>query len=125
MESKEMNTITHKKTFCMNFVLSFFFAFGLFMFFFVNIDYVEARLPEKIMNIFLFLAPVLTAITFYKNEQGFLLKLALILNIGISLMVALFTFRSLYHQSWDSVIFMLIWMVPFVINVKQLTLLKS
>ena len=95
------------------------------MFFFVNIDYVEARLPEKVMNIFLLLTPILSAITFYKNEQGFLLKLALILNIGISVMVALFTFRSLFHQSWDSVIFMLIWMVPFVINVKQLILLKS
>lgn len=109
----------------MNVGLTMLFALGLFMFFFVNIDYVEARLPEKIMNVVLLIVPILSVITFYKNEQGLLLKLTLILNIGITVMVVLFTLRSLYHQSWDSVIFMLIWMTPFVINVKQLNKLRN
>ena len=120
-----MNNIIYKKTFWMNIVLSFLFLLGLFMFFFVNIDYVEARLSEKVMNIFLFIVPILSVITFYKNEHGFLLKLTLIMNVVVTVMIGLFTLRSLYHQSWDAIIFMVILMTPFLINVKQLIHLKK
>jgi len=121
-----MNNIVYKKTFWMNIGLSLFFTLGLFMFLFLNIDYVESRPSEKIMNVFLFIVPILSMITFYKNGQGLLLKLTLILilNIGVLVLVCLFTLRSLYHQSWDSVIFMLILMTPFLFNVKQLIKLQ-
>ena len=120
-----MQNITYKKTFWMNVGLFLLFSLGLFMFFFVNIDYVESKPIEKIMNVLLVLVPLLSLVTFYRNDQGLLLKVTLTVNILITLMVSWFLLRSAYHQSWDSVIFMLIWITPFVINVKQLNELKN
>lgn len=115
----------YKKTFWMNVNLSFLAAFSCFMFFFVNIDYVEARLIDKVMSILFLLVPIFSVVTFYKNGHGYFYKITLLLNLIFSLMIAWFTLRTLFHQSWDSFIFMLVWMTPFVINVKQLINIKN
>lgn len=107
----------YKKTFWMNVVLSVLFTFGCFIFFFFNIDYVEVRPSEKILNVISWITPILTAITLY---NGNLQKLSLIFNALVLVILSLFTLRAIYHYPEYSVITGLIWMLPFVINVKEL-----
>ncbi len=120
-----MKKIQCNKTFWMNVNLSFLAVFSCIMFFFVNIDYVEARLIDKVMSISFLLVPLLSIVTFYRDNQGILLKITLLSNLFIVLMIGLFIILYLYKQSWDSVIFMLVWMTPFVINLKQLIKIKN
>lgn len=120
-----MKKIQFNKTFWMNLNLSLLAIFTCFMFFFVNIDYIEARLIDKVMSILFLLVPIFSAVTFYKNNHGYFYKITLLLNLIFSLMIAWFALRNLYHHSWDSFIFMLAWMTPFIINVKQLIKTKN
>lgn len=117
-----MNHIKFKKTFWMNVVLTILAAFGCFMFFFINIDYVEARPSEKILNVLTLVTPILTMVTFYK---GLLQKVSLIFNILLLVTLALFTLRAVYHYPDYSISTGLIWMAPFLINVKKLRELNS
>lgn len=120
-----MKKIQYKKTFWMNVNLSFLSIFSCFMFFFVNIDYVEARLIDKVMSILFLLVPLLSLVTFYKNDNSYFYKITLLLNLVFSLIIVWFILRSLYHQSWDALIFLLIWVTPFLINIRQLNKLKN
>jgi len=116
-----MKNIVYKKTFWMNICLSLFCVLGLLIFFFVNIDYVEVKLPEKIINILFTITPILTAISLYRNDQGALLKLSLTLNVCVAIIVILIALRSFYHQLWDAVLPMLIWITPCIVNLVQLS----
>ena len=114
--------IMQKKTFWMNAILAVLATLGCFIFFFLNIDYVEARPSEKILNILTLVTPILTMVTLYK---GNLQKLSVIFNILILFILALFTLRAIYHYPDYSIITGLIWMTPFIINVKQLRQLNA
>jgi hypothetical protein len=107
----------YKKTFWMNVILAILATLGCFMLFFVNIEYDEARTSEKILAIIMLITPILTMATFYKDS---LKKESLFFNILILFILGLFTFRSLYRYPEYPIIPVLIWMVPFIINVKQL-----
>lgn len=120
-----LKTIRYKKTFWMNIVLSVFFLLGMFFFLFVNIDYVEARLSEKVFNVLLSLTPILTAISFYKNNTKLLFRMTFVLNIIVSIAIGLFLIKAFKHQSIDMIIFMLVWIVPFLINVIQLNKVRK
>jgi hypothetical protein len=120
-----MSTVINKKTFWMNIVLSFFCLLGCLFFFFLNIDYVEARPSEKILNLTLLLAPSLTAIALYKNDKKLLCKIAFALNIVISIMLWLFLLKAIQHRSLDGVIIMLAFSAPFLVNVIQLNKIRK
>lgn len=108
----------NKKTFWMNVTLSILFGLSCLIFFFLNIDYVEARPSEKILNLLSFIAPVFTAITFYK---GSLQKVSLLLNMLVIAGLSLFVLRALYRYPDYGIISELIWAVPYLINVKYLS----
>ena len=112
-----MGFIEYKKTFWMNVTLSILFGLGCFIFFFLNIDYVEARPSEKILNLLSFIAPVSTAITFYENK---LKKVSLLLNMFVIAGLSLLVLRALYRYPDYGVIAELIWAVPYLINVRYL-----
>lgn len=109
----------------MNVVLSIFATFGAFMFFWVNIDYVEIRLYEKVFNILFWMTPVITMATLYKNDKNILLTLSLILNLVFSLVFGYYALNLIYIHHYLVIIPMLIVMIPFGINIKQLVRMKG
>jgi hypothetical protein len=119
-----MNRIVYKKIFWMNIGLSMFSFLIFTMFFGINIDYVEAKLWMKLLNVLILLAPILSAITFYKNNTNLLCLIALILNISILLSFLALIVMSVLHYSSDSIVFLLIWSTPLLVNVKCLIELR-
>jgi hypothetical protein len=120
-----MNKIIYKKIFWMNIGLSIFSFLIFVMFFGINIDYVEAKLWMKLLNVLILLTPILSAITFYKNNTHILCVLALISNISILLAFLALIVMSALHYSSDSIVFLLIWSIPLFLNVKCLNKLKN
>jgi hypothetical protein len=120
-----MINIIHKKIFWMNIGLSIFSFLIFVMFFGINIDYVEAKLWMKLLNVLILLTPILSAITFYKNNTHILCVLALISNILILLAFLALIVMSALHYSSDSIVFLLIWSIPLFLNVKCLNKLKN
>ena len=115
-----MNGVKYKKTFWMNFVLSIFFFLCSAFYFFLNIDYVEARLLDKIFNLTLVVTPLFTLITLYKNDSNLLSNLALALNILLSLTLMGLLIRAIRNHSIETMIGMFLFLMPFLFNVKQL-----
>jgi hypothetical protein len=120
-----MNKIIYKKIFWMNIGLSLF-SLIIFLFFFgINIDYVEAKLWLKLFNVFILITPLLSAITFYKNITHNLCVVTLFSNIIILAAFLSFIVMSFIQYSSDSIIFLVIWLIPFALNVKYLNELKK
>jgi hypothetical protein len=114
----------HKKIFWMNIGLSIFSLLIFVIFFGINIDYVEAKLWMKIFNVLILLTPILSAITFYKNNTDTLCGLALISNISVLLAFLALIVMSALQYSADSIVFLLIWSSPLLLNVKCLNELR-
>jgi uncharacterized membrane protein YccF (DUF307 family) len=121
----DFHQIKNKKTFWMNLALSLFATFGAFMFFLVNIDYVEARPSEKVFNLLFWTTPVLTMVTLYRDDRNILLKLSLALNLIYFLFFGYYALRLIYIHQYLVTIPMLIFMIPFGINIKQLLKMKA
>lgn len=120
-----MNDVKYKKIFWMNFVLSIFFFLCSAFYFFLNIDYVEASLFGKFFNLTLLATPIFTLITLYKNDTKFLCKIALALNVILSITLIALLIRAIGNHSIDKIIVMLVFLTPFLINVKQLNTLRK
>ena len=120
-----MNKIIYKKIFWMNIGLSLFSLLIFLVFFGVNIDYVEAKLWMKLFNVFILLTPILSAITFYKNSTQNLCIVTLISNIIILVAFLSLIAMSALQNTSDSIIFLVIWLIPFALNVKYLNELKK
>ncbi len=119
-----MNKIIYKKLFWMNIGLSIFSLLVFVIFFGVNIDYVEAKLWMKLLNVLILLTPILSAITIYKNNTHTLCLLALITNISQLLSFLALIVMSALNYSSDSIVFLLIWSIPLLLNVKCLNELR-
>jgi hypothetical protein len=119
-----MNKIIYKKVFWMNIGLSIFSILIFAMFFGINIDYVEAKLWMKLLNVLILLTPILSAITFYKNNTHTPCVLALITNISMLLSFLALIVMSALNYSSDSIVFLLIWSIPLLLNVKCLNELR-
>ena len=120
-----MNKIIYKKIFWMNIGLSLFSLLIFLVFFGVNIDYVEAKLWMKLFNVFILLTPILSAITFYKNSTHNLYIVTLISNTIILVAFLSLIAMSALQNTSDSIIFLVIWLIPFALNVKYLNELKK
>ena len=121
----EMSDFLYKRTFWMNLVLSIFFFLCSAFYFFLNIDYVEARLFGKIFNLTLLVTPIFTLITLYKNDTKLVCKLALALNIILSITLIALLIRAFGNYSNDKIIVMFVFATPFLINVKQLNTIRK
>lgn len=119
-----MNQIQYKKTFWMNVGLSTFaiLACLFYVFFLMGIEVVNKF--EVIFDFFFLVTPISTVITFYKNEKGLINTISLFLNSIVLVIYCLFIIR-LRHNSADSLLGLLIWSIPFIINVKQLRELRN
>ena len=119
-----MNQIQYKKTFWMNVGLSTFsiLACLVYVFFLLGIEAVNKF--EVIFDFFFLVTPISTVITFYKNEKGLINTISLVLNSIVLVIYCLFLIR-LRHNSVDSLLGLLIWSTPFIINVKQLYKLRK
>ena len=119
-----MNKIIYKKIFWMNIGLSLFSLLIFVVFFGINIDYVEAKLWMKLLNVLILLTPILSAITFYKNSTHTLCVLALISNISMLMSFLALIVMSALNYSSDSIVLLLIWSTPLLVNVKCLNELR-
>ncbi len=109
----------------MNVAISVLFSTGAIFFFFLNIDYVEARLTEKVFNIIVVLTPILTAVTLYKNDSSKLCKTTFFSNIIVLIAYSLWILRVIHRGELDAIITLVLFTAPFVINIAQLnSLLK-
>ena len=120
-----MNGVKYKKTFWMNFVLSIFFLLCSALYFFLNIDYVEARLIDKVFNLVLLFVPILTVVTIYKNDTNLLCKIAFSFNIILSITLLALLIRAIGNHSLDTIIIMFVFLTPLLINLKQLNKLRK
>lgn len=120
-----MNKIIYKKIFWMNIISSVFSLLIFIIFFGINIDYVEAKLWMKLFNIHLLITPILSSISFYKNDTQTLCLISFLSNIIILMAIFAFILMSVLHYSADSIIFLVIWSIPFAVNVKYLNELKK
>ena len=102
----------------MNIALSGMFSISFFLFFFLNIDYVEATLAEKIFNVYILAVPIVTAIALYKNSAKLLRKLALALNLINALLALYLIAKSIYVGAPNAAVIMLILLIPTLINVR-------
>lgn len=119
-----MNKIIYKKLFWMNIGLSIFSLLVFVIFFGVNIDYVEAKLWMKLLNVLILLTPILSAITIYKNNKHSLCLVALITNISMLLSFLALIVMSALNYSSDSIVLLLIWSIPILVNFKCLNKLR-
>ena len=113
-----MKNIIYKKTFIMNIALSGMFSISFFLFFFLNIDYVEATLAEKIFNVYVLVVPIVTAIALYKNSAKLLRKLALALNLINALLALDLIAKSIYAGAPNAAVFILVLLIPTLINIR-------
>jgi hypothetical protein len=113
-----MKNIINKKTFIMNIALSGMFSISFFLFFFLNIDYVEATLAEKIFNVYILAVPIVTAIALYENSAKLLRKSALALNLINALLALDLIAKSIYVGAPNTAVIMLILLIPTLINVR-------
>ena len=113
-----MKNIINKKTFIMNIALSGMFSISFFLFFFLNIDYVEATLAEKIFNVYILAVPIVTAIALYENSAKLLRKSALALNLINALLALDLIAKSIYAGVPNAVVIMLILLIPTLINIR-------
>ena len=113
-----MKNIIYKKTFIMNIALSGMFSISFFLFFFLNIDYVEATLAEKIFNVYILAVPIVTAIALYENSAKLLRKSALALNLINALLALDLIAKSIYVGALNTAVIMLILLIPTLINVR-------
>jgi hypothetical protein len=118
------SNIIYKKTFWMNVGLSIFSILGclVYVFFLMGIEVVNKF--EVVFDFFFLVTPILTVITFYKNEKGLINTISLVLNSIVLVIYSMFVLR-IGHISVDSLLSLLIWSIPFIINVKQLRELRS
>lgn len=112
-----MKQIKFKKTFWMNVVLFILITLGNLFLFFVSIDYDKTRLSEKIFEFILLVTLLLTMITLCRDNLG---KVSLTFNLLVLVMMCLFYFRNFYRYSEYPTFELLIWLIPFLINVKVL-----
>jgi hypothetical protein len=113
-----MNSFSYKKTFIMNIALSGMFSISFLLFFFLNIDYVEATLAEKIFNVYVLVVPIVTAIALYKKSAKLLRKSALALNLINALLALDLIAKSIYVGVPNAVVIMLILLIPTLINIR-------
>ncbi len=117
-----MKHIEYKKTFWMNLVASLFTILGAFMFLY---EYLEVSKYEKVFNALFWMTPLITMATLYKNDKSILLTLSLLLNLVFSLFFGYFALNFIYIHQYLVIIPMLIVMIPFGINLKQLLKMRG
>ena len=118
-----MNNIIYKKTFWMNVGLSIFSILGCLYYLIFEMGIEVVNKFEVIFDFFFLITPITTVIVFYKNEKGLLNTLSILLNIIVLVIYFLF-FWKLRHESITSLSVMFLWMIPFIINLKQLRELR-
>lgn len=118
-----MNNITFKKTYWMNVGLSIFSILGciFYLFFQMGLDVINKF--EVVFDFFFLVTPITTVIAFYKNGKGLINTFSIVLNIIVLVIYCLF-FWNLRHESISSLSVMFLWMIPFIINLKQLRELR-
>ena len=120
-----MNNTIYKKTFWMNIVISLLFILGLFMYFFVNVDYVEVTWLDKTIYVVWGCLLTSTITTFYKNDIGTVWKISVLFNLIILLGGLILFTKGLDEEYVGSIPTSLLMFIFSGINLKSLYQLKS
>ena len=120
-----MNHVNQIKTLWLNIIMSVYVLFGLMVFLFLNIDYVEATWLDKTIYVVWGCLLSSTITTFYKNDIGTVWKISVLFNLIILLGGLILFTKGLDEEYVGSIPTSLLMFIFSGINLKSLYQLKS